>query len=51
MLIDNIELNLCISTIPYLELFWQHFLKHNIQGDFGISENYFEVLNEELEEI
>ena len=35
--IDNIQLNLCISTVPYLQLFWEHFSKHNIQGNFGIS--------------
>jgi hypothetical protein len=46
LLIDDISFNICISSVPALELMWEHFLKHNIQGDFGIPDQYFEVLNE-----
>jgi hypothetical protein len=49
--IDDIKLNLCVSSIPSLELFWEHFFKHSISGDFGIEENFFEVLEEEIEEV
>lgn len=43
-MVDEISLGLCVSSIPALEIFSQHLLKHSIEGDFGDDEAAFEIL-------
>lgn len=33
--VDTIKVELCLTTIPLLRLFLDHFLQHSLAGDYG----------------
>jgi hypothetical protein len=46
--IDSIKVDLCITTIPYLKLFLDHFINHSLNGNYGSDEeSNFIILDDE----
>lgn len=46
--IDMIRIDLCLSTIPLIQLFMDHFAKHSLSGNYGgVEEEEFVVLDDE----
>ncbi len=49
--VDSIKVDLCLTTIPLLRLFLDHFLQHSLGGDYGTAESEdFIVLDNDLQE-
>jgi hypothetical protein len=49
--IDAVKVELCLTTIPLLRLFLDHFMQHSLAGDYGSAEDEsFIVLDNELQE-
>jgi hypothetical protein len=46
--VDSVAVSLCLSSLPLLTTFASHFLKHTIEGDYGMYDyEQFEVVEEE----
>jgi hypothetical protein len=33
--IDMIKIDLCLATVPQIQLFLDHFIKHSLSGNYG----------------
>ncbi len=43
-----IKIDLCLATVPQIQLFLDHFIKHSLSGNYGgVEEEQFVVLNDE----